>query len=498
MLLKARSLAKRYGAITAIETADFTLENGEVHVLIGANGCGKSTLCKIIAGVVSGDEGTLKINDQERRFTDPRQASEAGVGVFYQELSLIPTLSVADNILLGREPRTKFGLVDKKALAARAADLAAPFLPVAGKGFDLDRPVGHLSADQRQIVEILKVQAADPGIVIFDEPTSALDRAQVAVFFDLVRRMKAEGRGIIFISHRMDEIMALGDRVTIMRDGKTIATHQIKDVTVEKIVTDMTGITMSAVHHAPIEASGPTRLALKGVSTGRTRDVSVEIPAGQIIGLGGLHGQGQSDLLRGLFGLLPRQGQVTLSGEDLKVSSPAEAIAAGLAYVSGDRGRVGVLGVRSILENFALGLLGREKPWSHNPSALKSRFLPVTEQLKLRYGGFDAPVSSLSGGNQQKVAIGRWLAAKPRLLLLDDPTKGIDLGAKRDFYDLIRDLCRNQDVAVLLYSSEDDELLSVADRILVFNGGRVVGDLSGSRLDRGHLTAAAFTSGEAA
>jgi ribose transport system ATP-binding protein len=491
-LLEAIAIRKRFGGVRAVERGDLELRPGEVHVLIGSNGCGKSTLCKVIAGVVAADGGSLKIDGAAVDFASPSEAVASRVGVFYQELSLVPTLSVAENILLGREPRRR-GFVDAGAQRRLVEAALARFGDVAGSGLTPEALVGDLPADQRQIVEILKVLSQDARILIFDEATSSLDARQVEVFFRIVREAKGEGRGIIFISHRMDEVFAIGDRVTVMRNGESIATLPLAATDRDQLLHHMVGGEMQADYQRPdrAEAAGEVLLSLDGLTTGRLSDVSLQLRRGEILGLGGLHGQGQSELLRAVFGAVPlRGGSITLSGQALAPSGPAEAIRSGIAYVSGDRGRHGVLSLRPVFENLILASLARGGLRLDRAGFL-ARVTPVLERLKLKFAGMGVPVSELSGGNQQKVVIGRWLATAPRLLLLDDPTKGIDVQSKHDLYRMMEEL-RAEGVGIILYSSEDAELLGNADRVLVFNGGRIVRELAGDALTEFSLYEAAY------
>lgn len=497
-LLEAIGIRKRFGGVRALEEGALELLPGEVHVLIGSNGCGKSTLCKIIAGAIAADAGTLRIDGMAVGFASPHQAADAGIGVFYQELSLVPQLSVAENILLGREPRRASPagrrFIDAPAQRRDAEALLARFGAVGGKGLTSDALVGDLPADQRQIVEILKTLAQDARILVFDEATSSLDAGQVAVFFDIVRTLKAEGRGIIFISHRMDEVFAIGDRVTVMRNGASVATLALAETSRDEILRHMVGGEMQADYQRP-QRRPPTSeilLSVEGLATDRLDGVSLQLRRGEILGLGGLHGQGQSELLRALFGAVPlRQGAITLDGRGLAPRRPADAIRRGVAYVSGDRGRHGVFAMRPVFENLILATLIRHRRLLVDRAGFLARAMPILERLKLKFSGPDAAVTELSGGNQQKVVIGRWLATQPALLLLDDPTKGIDVESKHDLYGIMEEL-REVGVGIILYSSEDAELLGNADRVLVFNGGRIVRELAGDSLTEFSLYEAAY------
>jgi ribose transport system ATP-binding protein len=497
-LLEARRVGKRFGAVVALSDGRLTVDKGEIHALIGANGCGKSTLCKVIAGAVAPDAGEIVLGDGPARFRSPREAERAGIALFYQELSLIPQLSVAANIGLGREPRTGLGFVDRARLRDEAAALIALFAGVAGPELTADAVVADLTPDLRQIVEILKVLARRPRLMIMDEATAALDGRQAERLFEILRARKAEGVSTLMISHRLDEVFAVADRITVMRGGATVAELATADTDRDTLVRHMIG--GAAVHPAAQRrrpaASAAPRLAAENVANARLRGVSLAVAPGEIVGLGGLQGQGQSALLQGLFGALPfSAGRVAIESEAVVLARPADAIRRGLAYVSGDRGRDAALAGRSIFENLAAALLVRERRTIVRPRELAPRLTQVAESLKTKYAGLDAAIGTLSGGNQQKVFIARWLAAAPRVLLLDDPTKGIDLGAKADLLAIMRRLA-DEGASILLYSSEDAELLEWCDRVLVFNAGRVVAELTGETLDHFHLTRAAY--GEAA
>lgn len=494
-VLEVRGIVKRFGAVTALEEAELEIESGEVHVLIGSNGSGKSTLCKIIAGSVIPDAGQVLIAGSVTVINRPQDANRAGIGVFYQELSLVPQLSVQENLLLSALPRRGPGFLDRAGLRRRAAALVDRFSGVTGRGFTIDALVQDLRNDQRQIVEILKVLAAEARIIIFDEPTSSLDKSQVTVFFDLVRELRDQGRAIIFISHRMDEIFEIGDRVTVLRDGRTVKCLHLAETDRDTLVEHMVGGRINPVsansqtHRPKIEE---TVLTVENLTGSRLERISFQLGRGEILGFGGLHGQGQSLVLRTIFGASPAQGgRIYLTGGGDRPSRPAEAIRQGMAFLSGDRGRDGVFLVRPILENLAAADLTKQKTFFLSAPGLVRKVAPIVERLKMRFSGYAAPISSLSGGNQQKAVIGRWLTIQPRILLMDDPTKGIDLQAKADLYAIMRELAA-EGVSIILYSSEDTELLGIADRILVFNSGRIVQALQGEQMTAFKLYQAAY------
>lgn len=494
--LVIRGAQKAYGATLALRRGDLHLRPGEVHVLMGSNGSGKSTLCKIVAGSVKPDAGEVLLNGKPVSVSGPRDARTLGIGIFYQELSLAARRTVAENICLPAMPAKGGLFIDRVVLEETAQRYIALFSDVAGEDFSSDATVDTLRADQRQLVEIMKALATEADIIIFDEPTSALDRAQVDRFFEVLKKLKSQGRAIVFISHRMDEIFAIGDRVTIMRDGETVATSPIAETEPAQVIRQMVGDRddLAISGEAPtVHASADGRLlSVQGLSGKGFRDVSLHVSKGEIVGLGGLHGQGQSAVLRALFGAERHiSGTIELKGERRSMASTREAIRHGCAYVSGDRGRDGALTGRPILENVTPIHFLRNRISLVRPGLLKDKVLKPLSALKSKYQSLDQPINSLSGGNQQKIIIARWLIDRPDILLLDDPTKGIDLAAKTDLFALIRELAE-QGMGIVLYSSEDAELLNNSDRILVFNGGSISRELAGADRTRFNLYQAAY------
>lgn len=494
--LLIRGVRKVYGATVALDHGDLHLVPGEVHVLIGSNGSGKSTLCKIVAGSVRPDAGEVLLDGHAIHVSGPQASRKLGIGIFYQELSLAARRTVAENIFLPALP-TKAGLfLDRGALNKAAARYISEFSEVAGEGFAIDREVGRLRADQRQLVEIMKVLATEASILIFDEPTSALDRAQTERFFEVLRRLKGEGRAIVFISHRMDEIFEIGDRVTVIRDGRTVASTLIADTEPKALITHMVGPREkeAEIVQAHKQASEDQTPMLKVTSLGgRTfSDVSFSLRKGEVLGLGGLHGQGQSAVLRALFGAEAHdEGTIELGGKAVAMRSPREIIALGGAYVSGDRGRDGILPGRPIVENVSPIHFLLSKIKMISPTTLKKKVAAALATMNTKYASLEQPVTALSGGNQQKVVIARWLIERPDVLFLDDPTKGIDLTAKADLFVLIRSLAA-EGMSIIFYSSEDAELLGNSDRILVFNNGRISRELTGTDRTRYNLYHAAY------
>jgi ribose transport system ATP-binding protein len=401
---------------------------------------------------------------------------------------------VAENIFLPDLPLTGKLFVDRAALERRAKVYIAEFADVAGEDFTAGTPVHALREDQRQLVEIMKALATEAPVLIFDEPTSSLDRAQAERFFEVLRRLKAQGRSIVFISHRMDEIFAIGDAVTVIRDGETVATSRIADIDQPTLIRQMVGEREALLGEAPPAAAGGGEpvLSVRGLTGPHFRNITFDVAPGEILGFGGLHGQGQSSVLRAIFGAAPHtQGEIVLKGTPLAMHSPRQAIRNGCAYVSGDRTRDGIIHGRPILENVTPVHFLRRKLAFAWPSVLRERATPALSAMQTKFASLCHSINSLSGGNQQKIVIARWLIDKPDVLLLDDPTKGVDLTAKADLFAHIRTLAA-QGLGIVLYSSEDEELLHNADRILVFNAGSVTRELSGADRTRYNLYHAAY------
>jgi ribose transport system ATP-binding protein len=497
-LLAARGLAKRYGATVALVDAAVDVRAGEVHALVGANGSGKSTLAKIITGLVAPDAGSLEVDGRPAAFRSPQEARAAGIDAVYQELSLVPDMSVEANIWLGHEPRGRFGRIDARAARVRAESLLGLFADVAGPRFRPETLAGELPPDERQLVEILKAASLDPRVLILDEATASLDARQVGRVFALVREWKAAGRGIVFVTHRLEELFAAADRATVLRNGAVVERVALRDTSRAALVAMMTGEADPGSVAAdgagrPSVAGAAARLEVAVGRAGRLHDLRVAIAPGEVVGLGGLQGQGQTELLKGVFGAMPLPpGAVRLDGVPRHFRHPHEAVEAGVAFVPGDRNRDGLLGVRPILENLLLPgwEAFRAGPLLDLPRARRAG-AAVAERLRLKMASLDAPIGSLSGGNAQKVVLGRWLLRAPRVLLLDDPTKGIDVGAKAELYRLLAEL-RAEGLTVLFYSSDDDELVSLCDRVLVMLDGTVVRTLAGPELTRAALVRASL------
>ena len=485
--LSAHNVVKRYGGVVALSDASVEIRSGEVLALIGANGSGKSTLSKIINGVVVLDGGQLLLDGQPVNFTSPKAAKNLGISTVFQELSLVPQMTVAENIWLTREPLARGRLVDHKTLHRKTEELLALFEGMFKSDLTPDMPVGPLPPDEKQIIEILKAISFNPRLLILDEATASLDSRQVQRLFELVTRWKEEGKAIVIVSHRMEEIFQIADRYTVLRNGKTVGEGSIKEVTTRELVGLMVqGVTAENVVHrirpsSQELAERKVQLDVKDLRADALHGVSFQLHEGELLGLGGLKGQGQHQLLLALFGDIPHSGSVTLNDAPIHFTHPQQAKRRGLGLVPGERAKEGLLLIRSILENFLIPSW-KEYGFPLRISKARQRATSMSTSLSLKMAGLDAPVNSLSGGNAQKVVIGKWLLRDPRLLMLDDPTKGVDVGAKADFYKLLAELC-DEGKSVLLYSSDDEELIGLCDRVLVMHDGKVRAELVGELAD---------------
>ncbi|RPH62017.1 MAG: sugar ABC transporter ATP-binding protein [Chloroflexi bacterium] len=490
--LSAQNVVKRYGGVVALADGNLEVNSGEVVALIGANGSGKSTMSKIINGVVVLDGGQLLLDGKPTHFTSPQAAKQMGISTVFQELSLIPQMTVADNIWLTREPLGPGGMVNRKAVNAKTAELLALFAGTFKTDLRPDVPVAELSADEKQIVEILKAVSFDPRLLILDEATASLDSRQVQRLFELVAKWKADGKAIVFVSHRMEEIFRIADKYSVLRNGKTVGAGSIKEVSEKdlvKLMIDKDSV-FSYARAGKQKAEKPTCLEVKGLKTATLRGVDFNVKEGELVGIGGLQGQGQRDLLLSLFGDIAFAGNVQYNGKTVHFRHPRQAMKQGFALVPGDRAREGLLYIRSILENMQLPSWARYG-FPLKIGQAKKDAEKAGAELNLKMAGLNEPVSSLSGGNAQKVVIGKWLMRQPGLLLLDDPTKGVDVGTKAEFYGLLTRLC-DEGKTILFYSSDDEELIGLCDRVLVLHDGRIKTELAGEALTKENLVAASL------
>jgi ribose transport system ATP-binding protein len=482
-VLEIRNVSKRFGAIKALTEVTFSLEKGEVHALCGENGAGKSTLMNIIAGVLQPNEGEILVDGAAVKIASPAFAQSLGIGLVHQEIALCPDATVAENMFMAATNRRRSPFMNFARLEREAQAVMNRLAPI-----DVRQKVCDLPISSQQLVEIAKALTLDCRVVIFDEPTAALTEAEAQVLFGIINDLKAQGISIVYISHRMAEIFSLCDRVTVFRDGRYVSTENVSEITSEDIVRRMVGreITQLYPEKQPVsERGGEPILSIRDLGDGkRFHDVSFELRKGEILGIGGLIGSGRTEIAEGICGLRTvTEGDVKLEGKALRTASYADAVRAGVVYLSEDRKGSGVFLDLSIAQNIAAldlkSLTGRFGLL--NTKAEAERATDLARRLGVRMGGIDMPVSSLSGGNQQKVAIAKQLAVGPKVILMDEPTRGIDVGAKSEIHRLLRDLARSG-IGIVVITSELPELLGLCDRAVVIHEGRVAGELEGEAM----------------
>ncbi|MGH8782467.1 sugar ABC transporter ATP-binding protein [Paraburkholderia sp.] len=468
--------SKSFGRVRALSDGELVLRSGEVHALLGENGAGKSTLVKILAGVHRADTGELRIDGEPREFTTPAQARDAGIAVIYQEPTLFFDLSIAENIYMGRQPVDRLGRIRYDEMHREVDTLLASL----GVDLHADRLVRGLSIADQQVIEIAKALSLNANVLIMDEPTAALSLPEVERLFAIVRRLRDRDVAILFITHRLDEVFTLTQHVTIMRDGAKVFDAPTADLTTAAIVAKMVGRDLATFYPKADVPPGDVRLAVRGLTrTGVFRDVSFEVRAGEIVALAGLVGAGRSEVARAIFGIDPLDGgEIRIAGKRLAPGRPATAVAAGLALVPEDRRQQGLALELSIARNASMTVLGRLVRFglisARRETELATRW---GTRLQLKASDPAAPAGTLSGGNQQKVVLGKWLATHPQVLIIDEPTRGIDVGAKAEVYGALAELVR-EGMAVLMISSELPEVLGMADRVLVMHEGRISAEIA--------------------
>ncbi|CAL78515.1 putative sugar ABC transporter, ATP-binding protein; putative ribose ABC transporter rbsA-like [Bradyrhizobium sp. ORS 278] len=494
-LFRAEGLSKRYGGVIALDRADLEVHPGRIHAILGENGAGKSTLIKLMVGVVAPDEGRMTLEGREVAFTNPSAANDAGIVCIFQELSLIPDLSVADNILISHPP-TRFGMIDRRA-QRRVAEQA---LRRAGAGDIHPRAlVRDLPLSRRQMVEIAKALARQPKILILDEATSALTAADVTKVFEVLKRLRSEGLALLYISHRMHEIAELADDCSVFRNGRRISTFAAGAKTDAEVIELMIGREYKhAFPDKPVRNPDgrPPALRCKALGWGdRLRDISFALHQGEIIGLGGLDGQGQRELLLALFGVLRDvSGDISIDGSKVAIDSPvaAKSERTGLALIPEDRKTEGLMLPMSVRDNLSAAAFDRFARFGIIDRKRQSALIDeMIRLIEIKTASPDLPVSALSGGNQQKVVIAKWLMNRPRIILLNDPTRGIDVGTKQEIYRLLRRLA-DEGAAILLYSTDYDELIGCCDRVLVMYDGAVRRELAGAEITERALVSSAL------
>ena len=472
-ILKVEGVSKRFGGVQALKDVDFDLDYGEVHALVGENGAGKSTLMNILGGIVQKDSGRVVFKGQEVNFKSPIESINAGIAVIHQELAMLPHLNVMENVFTGRMPSSggviRWRQADQETRAA---------LDMVGLNIPTDALVSSLSISQRQLVEIAKALSMNASLIIMDEPNSSLSDAETERLFTVIESLKQSGVAVIYVSHKIEEVLRITDRISVLRDGEGRGTIPKGQANVESIIQMMTGRELRQEVRRLSQAAGKhgsrPRLEVKGLCGARFRDVSFDIHEGEIVGFAGLVGAGRSEVARAIFGADPVfSGKIILEGKPVRFNSPAQAIEHGLAMIPEDRKLLSLFMDLPILFNMSIA----EMPRMTRAGLIENRKVRAVaqnfvEQLRIKLASLDHPVRSLSGGNQQKTTLARWLATNPRLLIMDEPTHGVDVGAKAEIYELTRSLA-NQGISIMLISSELPEILTMADRVVVMHEGRL-------------------------
>lgn len=476
MKITMTGIKKAFGANRVLEGVDFELLPGEIHALMGENGAGKSTLMNILTGLHKRDAGTIVIDGQETYYDSTKAAELAGVSFIHQEINAIGEMSVIDNLFLNREKRTKLGLLDYRAMEKEAQ---AVFEQLNIK-IDLYQEMGELSVGQQQMIEIAKSLMTNAQVIIMDEPTAALTNREIRVLFDVMHKLKAQGVSIVYISHRMEEIFEMCDRITVMRDGISVSTRQIAETQMEQVVREMVGREIGDFYPEKTSEIGEVRFEVENLALdGVFEDISFNVRSGEILGFSGLMGAGRTEIMRTIFGLLPKsRGTIRLEGKELTIKSPEEAIRQGIGFLTEDRKDEGLILDFSIRDNVLLPSVGEfSKAGLLNDKLIDDFVELLVERLTVKTASVEDPASSLSGGNQQKVVLAKWLGIGPKVLILDEPTRGVDVGAKREIYLLINELAE-RGVAIIMISSDLPEVLSISDRIMVVREGRLMGEVA--------------------
>jgi len=482
-LVSMNGITKFFGPVKVLDQVDFSIHPGEVHILAGENGAGKSTLVKILAGAYSDYQGRIVMEDREIRPSSPLDANRRGIAAIHQELSLIPSMSVSDNLFLGH-PMTRSGFVREKAHRQSAAEV----LGRAGVNVSVNTFVEDLPISVQQLIEITKAIRLNARVLIMDEPSSALNAHDVETLFALVQQLKSQNRGIVYITHRLEEIHRLADRITVLRDGKLVGSALAAELPEKKLIHWMVGREMEEQFPRHTLQKSSEALRVENLSVYKpgwghrplVDRVSLSAGRGEILGIGGLQGSGASELFLGLFGALPKRtvGRVTIEGKPVHIRSPREAISNGVALLTNDRKATGLISPMSVIANMCVASMGKLSRYGwRRPREEERMATEMGRTLQLRASSYEMEVGDLSGGNQQKVAIGKWLSTGPRIMLLDEPTRGIDVGAKHEIYQLMNELT-TRGISILLVTSEMSELLAMSDRIIVMHRGIITAEFS--------------------
>lgn len=485
MNIEMKGINKSFGTNQVLKDAGFVLKDGEVHALMGENGAGKSTLMKILTGVYTRDAGTVIVDGEEVVYKSPQEAEKAGIVFIYQELNVLFDLTVEENLFMGKEITKKFGICNKKAMREKAQEI----MDRMGVNIPVDAVMSDLSVGQQQMVEICKALMVDAKVLIMDEPTAALTQSETEVLFEVIKSLRKKGVSIVYISHRMEEIFELCDRITVLRDGSYIDTKYIKDITMDDIVQMMIGREIGERFPKRDVKIGEEVIRVEGLTKNKVfHDVAFDVKAGEVLGVSGLMGAGRTEIMQAIFGNLPYEsGKIFIEGKEVKIKNPRQAIKAGIGFITEDRKTEGLLLEKSIEENISIANLDIV---SKNSVLSKSKQADLVkkgiEEFRIKCFGPDHECNNLSGGNQQKVVLAKWIYKNPKILILDEPTRGVDIGAKKEIYSVINDLAA-KGVAVILVSSELPEVLGMSDRIMVVREGEVRGILDGAEADQSKI-----------
>lgn len=482
MKIEMKGINKAFGSNQVLKDAGFVLEDGEVHALMGENGAGKSTLMKILTGVYTRDAGTVIVDGKEVVYKSPQEAEKAGIVFIYQELNVLFDLTVEENLFMGKEITKGFGICDKKAMRKKAQEA----MDKMGVKIPINAVMSDLSVGQQQMVEICKALMVDAKVLIMDEPTAALTQSETEGLFKLIKSLRKKGVSIVYISHRMEEIFELCDRITILRDGTYVGTEKIKDINMDDIVRMMIGREIGERFPARDAKIGKEMLRVEGLTKGKTfKDVNFSVKAGEVLGVSGLMGAGRTEIMHAIFGNLPfESGKIFIEGKEVTIKNAREAINAGIGFITEDRKTEGLLLEKSISENIALANLGKISAKSVvKKSKVDELVKKGIEEFHIKCFGPDHECNNLSGGNQQKVVFAKWVYTDPKILILDEPTRGVDIGAKKEIYSVINNLAA-KGVAIILVSSELPEVLGMSDRIMVVHEGKITGIIDAKEADQ--------------
>ncbi|WP_077736066.1 sugar ABC transporter ATP-binding protein [Bacillus sonorensis] len=476
MHIEMKDIYKAFGQNQVLSGVSFELQEGEIHALMGENGAGKSTLMNLLTGLHKLDSGMIKIDGKETYFSDPKDAEQNGIAFIHQELNIWPEMTVLENLFIGRELSLTLGFLNNKKMKA----LAKSQLDKLGVSISLDQEAGHCSVGQQQMIEIAKALMTDAKVIIMDEPTAALTEREIKKLFEVIAALKKNGVSIVYISHRMEEIFTICDRITVMRDGKTVDTKRIPDTDFHEVVKKMVGRELTERYPARNPNPGATVLEVKNASKkGIFQNISFTIHAGEIVGISGLMGAGRTEMMRAIFGLDPLDsGEILINGKKTAVKKPSDAVQRGIGFITENRKDEGLVLDASIRDNIALPNLASFSPKGWIDQKSEQEFVDLLiKRLTIKTASRETDARSLSGGNQQKVVIAKWIGIGPKVLIMDEPTRGVDVGAKREIYELMNELT-DRGVAIIMVSSELPEILGMSDRVLVIHEGTLSGELS--------------------